>query len=285
MEDAIDNDDLLALCKILLLTLQIKKEESGKDKKRKGPKKKRNASTFDQRMSWSVFCQKHVLPGSFKRRLRMTKESFDELLSFIYEDLLVKEVMAEMRGGSIIPEICLNCMLRWLAGESYLDVTDVAGISQPSFCRVVWKTIYAIVKAPELSIKWPKTGQEIRDAISGFTSISDNGVISNCAGVGDGFLLRIRVPNKKEVGNVRSFFSGHNQCYGINIQAVCAHTTLLVLFTFSDGSSTAVSKDRDAATQCGLTELVEGLPRGVCCIVDAASKNQAEHMVPVYQGV
>jgi hypothetical protein len=281
MEDASDNDDLLALCEILLLTLQIEEEESGKDKKRKGPKKKRNASTFDQRLSWSVFCQKHVLRGSFKRRLRMTKESFDKLLSFIYEDLLVKEVMAEMRGGSIIPEICLYCTLRWLAGGSYLDVTDVAGISQPSFYRVVWKTIYAIVKAPELSIKWPKTGQEIRDAISGFTSISDNGVISNCAGVGDGFLLRIRVPNKKEVGNVRSFFSGHYQCYGINIQAVCDHNSRFIYISMA---APGVSKDRDAAKQCGLTELVEGLPRGVCCIVDAAYE-PTEHMVPVYQGV
>jgi hypothetical protein len=64
MEDASDNDDLLALCEILLLTLQIEEEESGNDKKRKGPKKKRNPSTFDQRLSWSVFCQKHVLGGA-----------------------------------------------------------------------------------------------------------------------------------------------------------------------------------------------------------------------------
>ena len=190
--------------------LILEEETASSDKRKKSAKKKqpkkRNPSSFDQRLSWSSFCNKHVPRGTFKRRLRMTKESFDKLLSYVYEDLLVKEQMANMRGGSIIPEICLYCALRWLAGGSYLDVTDVAGISQPSFYRVVWKTIFAIVKTPDLSIKWPKSGAEIQSAISGFTSISKNGVISNCAGVGDGFLLRIKVPNKKEVGNVRSFF-------------------------------------------------------------------------------
>ena len=45
-----------------------------------------------------------------------------------------------------------------------------------------------------------------------------------------------------------------------------------------------VSHDRNAADHCGLVELVEGLPRGICCITDAAYE-PSEHMVPVYQGL
>jgi hypothetical protein len=36
--------------------------------------------------------------------------------------------MANLQRGTILPEICLYIMLCWLAGGSYLDITDVAGI-------------------------------------------------------------------------------------------------------------------------------------------------------------
>jgi hypothetical protein len=156
----------------------------------------------------------------------MKKASFKKLLSCVCEDLLVNEQMALLRSGSIISEICLHCTLRWLAGGSHLasgshlDITDVAGISKPSFCRVVWKTVATTVRCKELDNVWPKTSDEIKSVVGGFSGISENGVMTNCAGVADGFLIRIKVPDQKEVGNVRGFFSGHCQCCGINIQAL-----------------------------------------------------------------
>jgi hypothetical protein len=36
-------------------------------------------------------------------------------------------------------------------------------------------------------------------------------------------LLKVKVPTLSEVGNVKSFFSGHYQAYGINVQAICDH--------------------------------------------------------------
>ena len=159
----------------------------------------------------------------FKIRLRMNKISFDKLLSYIYDALLVNEILAKPRGDPIIPELCLYCTLRWLAGGSYLDICDIAGISKSSFYRIVWKTIKIIVLCDALAMKWPETDQEIEAAIEGFASISTQGVIHNCMGVADGYLLRIKVPPKKSVGNVRSYFSGHYHCYGVNIQAVADH--------------------------------------------------------------
>ena len=75
----------------------------------------------------------------------MEKKSFDKLLSYIYTDLVVNELMANNRGGPIIPELCLYCTLRWLAGVSYLDICDIAGISAGSFYRILWKTVKAII--------------------------------------------------------------------------------------------------------------------------------------------
>ena len=99
----------------------------------------------------------------------------------------------------------------------------------------------------------------------------------------DGYLLRIKVPCRWEVGNVRSYFSGHYQCYGINIQAVADHhSRFIYLATAAPG----VTPDRDAVKEphCSLSSHIESLPFGYCVIADAAYE-ATEHMVPVYQGL
>jgi DDE superfamily endonuclease len=84
----------------------------------------------------------------------------------------------------------------------------------------------------------------------------------------------------KETPNIRSFFSGHYQCYGVNIQAASDHLSRFTHFSFA---APGVTGDRAAIKQCSLHDLVEALPRGHCCIGDAAYC-PSEHMVPVYQG-
>jgi hypothetical protein len=241
---------------------------------------RRNDSIMDQRLAWKQYCGRHHQRGTLHRRLRMRKDSFDKLVALLADALAVDEVAARRRGGAIIPEICVYCTLRYLAGGSYLDISDVAGISQASLYRVVWKTITAIVKCNELRITFPKSKEEVTEAIAGFAGISTDGAVYNCVGVVDGYLMRIKVPSKKEVGNVRSFFSGHYQCYGVNIQAAADHQCRFIHLAFA---APGVTGDRDAIKQCSLYDLIEGLPLGVCVIGDAAYQ-PTEHMVPVYQG-
>ena len=242
---------------------------------------KRNSSLFEQRLAWDDYAVTHTARGTFEVRLRMTLDSFNKLLGHIRDDLLVKETKARVRGGTILPELCLYCTIRWLAGGSYLDITDVCGISKSSFYRVVWKTITAICKCEALRPKFPKTTEEIEEVIAGFASISTDGIINNCAGVIDGYLLRIQVPAKNEVHNVKSFFSGHFQCYGVNIQAVADHHCR---FTFIAFAGPGVMGDKDAIAETSLKDLIENLPFGICVIGDAAYC-PSEHLVPVYQGL
>lgn len=241
----------------------------------------RNRSIFSQRLCWQEYCDLHVERGTFKRRLRMSKESFDKLLTLIRHRLEVNESKANNRGGAIIPELCLYCTIRFLAGGSYLDICDVAGISKSSFYRVVWRTIRVINSTGALRIKFPQTSVEFNKAISDFTTISTDCAIVNCVGVIDGYLLRIKVPSKKEAGNVRSYFSGHYQCYGVNIQAVADHHSR---FIYIGLAAPGVTADRDALEQCDkLYDAIEAMPFGMCIIGDAAYE-ATEHMVPVYQG-
>ena len=90
----------------------------------------------------------------FHRLLRMDIESFYVLLSFIHDSIQVDEAHGASRGGMIIPELCLYCTLRYLAGASYLDVSVFAGISTASFYRIVHKTIHAINLTDELTVLW-----------------------------------------------------------------------------------------------------------------------------------
>ena len=94
----------------------------------------RAPSIFAQRLYWIKYCKQHVAHGTFKRRLRMTHDSFNKLLEMgVHRDLEVQENVANSRGGPIIPELCLYCTIRYLAGGSYLDIWDIAGISKSFF--------------------------------------------------------------------------------------------------------------------------------------------------------
>jgi DDE superfamily endonuclease len=241
----------------------------------------REPSFFEQRLAWARYCERHQKRGTLKRRIRMELVSFNKLLGYLREDLQVNEAKAANRGGAIIPELCLFCTLRYLAGGSYLDICDITGITTSSFYRVVWKTMIVINCAPQLAIKFPTTALEIQGAIDGFATISYREAIKNCALVIDGYLVRIRTPTKSEVGNVRSYFSGHYQCYGVNVQAGADHHSRFVFLSFA---SPGVTADRTAIKHCNLHRLIEGLPLGICAIGDAAYE-ATEHCVPVYHGV
>ena len=241
----------------------------------------RSKSVFEQRLLWHECSERHVARGTFKRRLRMDKESFDKLLSYVCDDLLVDEKQANKRGGAVIPELCLCCTLRWLAGGSHLDITDVAGIAKTTFYNATWRTITALVLCPQLSLHFPSTEQELLDAVGGFASISTECAMKNCVGVVDGYLMRIKVPNRKEVPNVRSFFSGHYQCCGVNIQAVSDHHSRFIFFAVA---GPGIAKDRKAVRGCALKDIAEKLPLGHCIIGDSAYEG-SEHLVPIYSGL
>jgi hypothetical protein len=88
----------------------------------------------------------------------------------------------------------------------------------------------AIVLCDELEISFPSSDTDLQAAADGFKSVSSHGVIDGCVGCLDGILLKIQTPASKDVGNVKSFFSGHYQTYGINVQAACDHQCRLQVY-------------------------------------------------------
>jgi hypothetical protein len=240
----------------------------------------RNISIVEQRLVWDNFVGKYGGRHDFERSIRMKLSSFKLLLSYVHQELLVDDVQASRRGVPIIPELCLFCTIRYLSGGSYLDIRFMTGISVPSVYRIIWKTMLAIVACPKLQVEFPTTDEELRQSALGFQSISTSNCISNCVTVIDGYHLAIQTPSKKEAKNVQSFFSGHYQCYGINIQAACDHNCR---FQFIGIGGPGVMCDRDAINESGLGELINNLPGLFCAIGDCAYV-ASEHVVPIFGG-
>jgi hypothetical protein len=240
----------------------------------------RNPSIVEQRLVWDNFVGKYGTRPDFERSIRMKLISFEILLSFIRQELLVDDAQASKRGSPIIPELCLFCTIRYLSGGSYLDIRFLTGISVPSVYRVIWKTMMAIVNCPQISVQFPNTAEEYKQSAFGFQSISTGGCISNCVTVIDGYHLAIQTPPKKEAKNVQSFFSGHYQSYGINIQAACDHNCR---FQFIGVAGPGVMCDRDAINESGLGDLINNLPGMYCAIGDCAYL-ATEHVVPIFGG-
>jgi DDE superfamily endonuclease len=129
-------------------------------------------------------------------------------------------------------------------------------------------------------MKFPQTANEAFEAALGFKSICRNGCIKNCVSVIDGYHLQIQTPSKKVVKNVRSFFSGHYQTYGVNVQAAC---NLHCQFTFIGVAGPGVMGDQDAVKMCSLSKMIENLP-GLYCVIGDCAYNSTEHLVSIYCG-
>jgi hypothetical protein len=187
---------------------------------------------------------------------------------------------AEGRGGPVIPELRLYSSLRYLAGGSYLDIHFFCGISETTFYSSIWRVIDLINECTELDVVFPQTLAQCQAAAEGFRSVSAGDAIINCVSVVDGLLVRIATPSKKEAKNVRSFFSGHYQVYGINVQAACDH---LCRFTFLGVAGPGVMSDREAIEQVPLHEIIENLP-GTYCVIGDCAYRPTEHLVPIFGG-
>ena len=187
--------------------------------KKKQKEKRQSPSTLRTRLSFRDYYKLHKDDYYFRRSIRMDISSFNKILTVIKDVLKTDEDMGKIRGGSISPSICLFCTLRYLSGGSYLDISSLTGISKTSFYTVVWRTIDAIVNSEDAllnNIHFPNTNEECERAAAGFESISTF-AITNCVSVLDGYLLSIQTPPAKVVGNVRSYFSGHYQMYGVAV--------------------------------------------------------------------
>ena len=239
---------------------------------------------YYNRIDMAAFMLRYIDDPLFPVTIRMTRITFKYLVSLLESHIRVDSEMANKRGGAITAQMCTYLTLRYLAGGCHHDIKVHLGISKSSFYRCLTKTLLAICDHPDLALRFPTTIRELEFASSGFESLVSNGSIVNCVGAVDGYLLSINTPSRAEVGNVRTYFSGHYQKYGINVQAVADSNCMFQHFALSGPGS---SNDRVAMhfkiDGVSLHDKIESLPGQYVVAADAAYK-PTEHVVPIFYG-
>jgi hypothetical protein len=162
----------------------------------------------------------------------------------------------------------------------YLNICLSAGISKTSFYCIVYQCATAILQADQLQYLFPSSNDELYWACSNFKAISSNGVIDGCVACLDGMLLQIQTPTATKTGHVKSYFSGHYQTYGINVQAACdAHCQ----FVYASLAAPGGTNDIVAFRKTSLFQKINSLPIGKYVIGDNAYMC-AENLLTPFSG-
>ena len=175
---------------------------------------------------------------------RMNEEDFAKLIQLLGPSLDVDDRVGSLRSvtgvtaGSLVPELRLHCLIRWLSGGSYIDSCSQVEIHQSTFYAIIWETVEKIRLCPDLALKFPTSISEAREIADGFQSISTEGVVGGCIGAIDGWLYPIIAPPRR-VGDVNSYYSGHLSRFGLNVQAICDHHCR---FTYMSVAAPGVSR-------------------------------------------
>lgn len=179
------------------------------------------------KIDWAAHMEGFSNEEIFATIYRMSRESFEKLITMVtpYMDINPKYFKRSTSLGEHTPYIIMHCVLRWLAGGSFLDIMLLLRISKTTFFRLIRLGLDAILSCKELmSIKFPSILREIETMAENFTKISAHRIFTGCVGCIDGYLLNIKKPTVKEADNrVSGYFSCHYQLIGINVQAVCDH--------------------------------------------------------------
>jgi DDE superfamily endonuclease len=238
------------------------------------------------RIDWDGYWHQYRNDPAFETLIRMKRESFLTLVELLRDDLTVDQDMALLRGGHVRPEMCLYMTLRYLAGGTGGDVKSLISISMSTFYYCVRKTQISICTCPFLAIKFPTNVDECNELALGFSLCSDNESIRNCVGVLDGYLLSINTPCAADAENQRSFFSGHYQRMGMNIQAICDSNKIFLYFALTGpgNMNDRVAMHEEIEGQGTLHALIETLPYPFVVIADAAYE-ATEKCVPLFFGL
>eukprot|EP00186_Timspurckia_oligopyrenoides_P001328 CAMPEP_0182451238 /NCGR_PEP_ID=MMETSP1172-20130603/43609_1 /TAXON_ID=708627 /ORGANISM="Timspurckia oligopyrenoides, Strain CCMP3278" /LENGTH=363 /DNA_ID=CAMNT_0024648991 /DNA_START=1602 /DNA_END=2693 /DNA_ORIENTATION=+ len=232
-------------------------------------------------MDWTKFVQKFNCDEAcdgFDRFYRMREKAFRNL-----SDLLERYVIRKQSNFEAEPvhvHVVLHCTLRWLAGASYLDARLSAGLSRSGFYMCVKRGMEAILNCDELAYHFPVELDEVEASAKAFSKYSTNEVITGCVACIDGFLCEIKTPSRSETANVRSYFSGHYQLYGINIQAACdSRSRFLEVCVAAPGGTNDIAAYR----KTNLKRFVDNLPVGKYVIGDNAYI-ASEHLINPFSG-
>ena len=186
--------------------------------------------------------------NSWHSYYHMPIPTFDKLHALFCES--PQEVtLASLRADSSTPmgpidtRVKLASTLRQLFGEKHKSMVDVFKISDTSCRTTFFNVIERINACPELdgNIFNAKQSVPTLQKRAGDFAVRSSfpQIMRHCVGAIDGLLIKTQQPEAKEVGNVRSFYSGHKKGFGLNMQGVCDSECRFTGFACNTAGSTS----------------------------------------------
>ena len=234
------------------------------------------------RIEWEDHVHQLIHEDKFEREYRMSLFAHDQLVEMLAPILQRVEYNSRGSTGPILVEHIVAIGLRALAGGRIPDLRHIIGASTSATYKAFDDFVNAVNAAPELDIKFPISSESWKEVNDGFTAKSSDGIMQGCVGAIDGYFQRIQTPQRQEVGNVTSYYSGHYESHGVNCQA-CVRSNLSFMY-FGIISPGSTNDNISYPMAAGLRDTVESLPTGMYCVADAAYTLHENLLIP-YTGL
>jgi hypothetical protein len=201
------------------------------------------------RTGWQGHMEAKVRANEWYDYYHMPVVSFDKLHDLLFTESPEQQLRSVQQGnnstkmGAIDTHVKLACAIRELYGEKRKSMQDVFKISPTSARRAFLDVICRINACEELHGDIYATDHsistlELRAFEFAKRSAYPN-IFRHVVGAIDGLFIKCQQPKAQEVGNVRSYYSGHKKGYGINMQGVCDASCRFVGFSCNTSGSTS----------------------------------------------
>ena len=215
--------------------------------------------------------------GHFKREYRMSFSTYEKLHE-ILKPYLQRQTSKTRSNRSINTHIMMVFGVRWLAGGNISDLSHIVDVSRSAAYHITYDFLDAVLAAPELNIELPKTPNQWNEIRLGFQLKSTDGIIDGCVGCLDGLLQKTIAPSASDVTNIRSYYSGHYEHYGLNCQAEFESSLKCIYFGVVAPGSTNDNIAYHFAND--LADTIKQLPQGLYFIGDAAYSSSDKLLIP-----
>ena len=164
----------------------------------------RDESWKRSRLEWGSYLSK-MPEKHFFTLFRMDYRTFQHLLDRTKHGMQRDYLQSERAGGFVSPEAQLAFTIRWLAGGSYIDITDHYGVSRSTFYRLVYECIDLIIHA--FPISFPAVSRAALDSLAtDFVSKQTKSIFQRVVGAIDGILIKIRCPSARECHGAKNYW-------------------------------------------------------------------------------
>ena len=188
----------------------------------------------------------------FKAMFRMSRRQYELLRASIGErlhaDLSAAQVEARqsetssLRPVTVDETICIA--LRLLAGATYVDAVWGFAVGKSSVYNILKRFMKAVIVSNVGPINFPRSQSELQRLADLMDKIGvKRPEYHGCIGALDGYVVRIRQPNAKEVAAPLTYRCRKGFC-AINMQAICdGHLRFLSVTMETPGSTYCLSYD------------------------------------------